>query len=156
MASTLLTNDYLTEIGRITANFAILESALSDAIIFLLGLDERDGKIATAELSFRNKTHLIDSLYRERISDEGLIQALKEALRVAAQAEEKRNVITHSIWGIDPDTNEVVRIKRTAKLGGLKEQGEVTTTYQLRDIADDIDLAERHFTRFMKESFPAA
>src|SRR5690349_18336973 len=154
MAFTPLPYDYLAQIGMITANFAILENALSNAIIFLLELDVRDGKIMTVELSFRHKVNLIDSLYRERITDQALLDKLKEILRSTGQVEERRNQITHSIWGYDPDADEVIRMKRTAKRGGLKEQGEVMTVDQLKNVADEIDLAERYFTRFLNESFP--
>jgi hypothetical protein len=170
MGFTPLGSDYLAEIGRIAANFAILENDLSSGIGQLLALDETDEKIVTAELSFRGKMNLFDSLYRERISDEPLRDELVRVIKILGHAEEKRNQILHSTWAVEVDasipmsplgvlstnTDEVMRIKRTAKQGkGLKEQGEIMTTFDLKNIADEIDLAGRAVDRLMESSFPA-
>lgn len=76
MGFTTLTDDYLAEIGRITAHFSILESSVSEAIGLMLKLDERDVIIITAELTFRNKMNLFSSLYIERITDENLLETV--------------------------------------------------------------------------------
>jgi len=144
------TADHLRAIGRITANFALLELMVSFCVWQLIGSDQRLGQIITAELSFRKLLDLLSSLFRHRVSDPQLIEELNGLIAEAAQAEEKRNLITHSYWAASDTRETITRAKMTARrYGGLKHQFEPMSVQDLDDIADFIAAAENHITQFM-------
>ena len=64
--ATALGDESLSEIGRITVHFALLEWTLIDVIHRLLGVSERRARIITSEMSFRGLQQLASSLVRER------------------------------------------------------------------------------------------
>lgn len=136
---TPLGDEDLRAIGRITANFALLELMMSNCIWLLVSADARIGQIITAELSFRRLLVLFSSLYRHKASTPQAIDELDALLSRVVQAEEKRNQVTHSIWGAGHAPGEVARIKATAKQRkGFRIQIEEMTTEDLHDIADFI------------------
>ena len=71
------------------------------------------------------------SLYIERYGKENAdFETLKDLMVRASQAEEKRNQITHSIWGAGKDKNSITRIKIPAKeKHGIK--------FQFKDVSAD-------------------
>lgn len=147
---TALSHDDLRAIGRITANFALLELMISNCIGSLLGTDGPTGQIVTAELSFSHLATLFSSLYRNRTSDPQAINELKNLLSLVAKAEEQRNKVTHSIWGADPAGGKLARLKTTAKRSsGLKYQVQEMTTEDLNEIADFISKVATDVTEFM-------
>ncbi len=144
------TGDHLRAIGQITANFAVLELVVSLSAWSLIGSDQTLGQIITAELSFRKLLDLLSNLYRLRVNHPQLTEELDGLIAQAAQAEEKRNVITHSYWAAG-DTHETsTRVKMTAKrYKGLKHRSEPMSVEALNEIADFIAAAEHHITQFM-------
>ena len=119
---TTLPDEALAEIGRAVAHFAILEHKLVRIIQGLLGLQltsegERVARVLTSELPFRGLLSLSASLIRELHGDE-LADEYNTVLKAVAAAEEERNVISHSFWGIaiTPDAKKpFLRTKYTAK-----------------------------------------
>lgn len=108
-------NSILVHIGDITVSFAMLESVIQSFIGSLIAEHQRVGQIITAELSFRSLRALAISLYKERHGEDDDFLVLQKAMRRAADLEEKRNQITHSVWAAGPNKNTVTRIKTTAK-----------------------------------------
>jgi hypothetical protein len=105
----------LARIGDITVSFALLESTVQTLAASQLQESQRIGQIITAELSFRNLRALVTSLYRERHGEDAEFETLQELMKRAARLGEKRNQITHSIWGAGEGRDTVTRIKATAK-----------------------------------------
>lgn len=141
---TALSDDFLTEIGRITAHFALLERDLTDLIHLLLGLPENVARTITSELSFRGLQQLAASLAKERVPAKS--EGLKDVLKRVGKAEEKRNYISHSIWGAARtkagEERKVVRSKFSAKLHkGLHFTREELKVSELRAIATEISVA---------------
>lgn len=58
----------LAPLGKVVANFAVLEGNLNFAIWLLLvgnsSVEQRTGQIVTAELMFKDKISLLSSLYQ--------------------------------------------------------------------------------------------
>jgi len=124
------------EIGSITVNFALLEHMIEFSIWELITKDQFVGQIITAELSFRNRIALLSSLVRHLKEDSETISELETLLSRALQAEEKRNLITHSDWAAGKTRGTITRFKRTAKISkGLRHQSEETTIADLKRIA---------------------
>jgi len=144
------TADHLTAMGRITANFAELETMVSFFVWSLIGPDQRLGQIITAGLSFRKLLDLLSNLYRHRHNDSPLIEELNGLIAEAAQAEDKRNLITHSYWAAGDTDETTTRVKVTARrYRGLKHQFEQMSVEDLDAIADLIAEARNHISQFM-------
>ncbi len=109
-------DQHLRSIGDITVSFALLESIIQSLVGSMLNDPQRIGQIITAELSFKNLRALMISLYIERHGREDSdFEELKGLMTRAGQIEDKRNQITHSIWGAGKDADTITRIKTTAK-----------------------------------------
>src|SRR4051794_23052635 len=105
----------LARIGDITVSFALLESVLQSLIWTLLGGGQRTGQAVTAEISFRGLRALAVSLCLERYDDGEELATLRSLCGRAANAEEERNQITHSVWGAGDSRETITRVKTTAK-----------------------------------------
>ncbi len=98
---------FLVHIGDITVSFALLESTIQSLIGSFIAEHQRIGQIITTELAFRNLRALTISLYKERHGEDTDFGILRELMKRAADLEEKRNQITHSVWGAG-DTADTV------------------------------------------------
>jgi hypothetical protein len=106
---------HLKSIGDITVSFALLESVIQTFIGSLLNERQRIGQVITAELPFRNLRALAISLYIERHGKDEDFDKLRAFMIRAGKVEDKRNQITHSVWGAGKDKDSITRIKATAK-----------------------------------------
>src|SRR6266487_3679812 len=130
---------FLQEIGRITVNFAFLEAAVSFFISGLISDDQTVGQIVTAELSFKNRIALLSSVVRHTSKDSEIVRRLDALLMRALHVEEKRNKVTHSVWGSCKTPDTITRVKFTAKVKkGLKSQFEAITVAELSTISKEI------------------
>jgi hypothetical protein len=98
MRSTALSDKSLAEIGRIVANFALLEVYLLVLIHGLLNLPASVGRLVTTEQPFRNLVGLAANLVRERF-DSSVQSDFRSVLALVRAAEQRRNQIVHSLWG---------------------------------------------------------
>jgi len=130
---------HLEKIGDITVSFALLESTIQFFVWSLVEQPQRIGQIITAELSFKNSRAILISLYKERHGEDSDFKIIRELMKRAGKIEEKRNQITHSVWGAGKDANSITRFKTTAKEKcGLRFKFEDVTADDLAEIADDI------------------
>ncbi|MDF3847555.1 hypothetical protein [Achromobacter denitrificans] len=142
--STAVSADFLAEIGRITAHFALLERDLIMLVHSLLDLHESVALTITSELSFRGLQQLASSLVKEMIPTE--VNNLKIILQRVGKAEEKRNRVSHSLWGaaatMADEEQRVVRTKYSAKQNrGLHFSREELTVRDLHKMAVEISIA---------------
>ena len=107
--------NHLKAIGDITVSFALLEFQIQNLIGSLIYEHQRIGQIITAELSFKNLRALLISLYLERHGEDEDFNNLRDFMKRAGQAEEKRNQIIHSVWAAGKDKDHITRFKTTAK-----------------------------------------
>jgi hypothetical protein len=132
MKMTAVQPEFLEEIGRVVANFALLEYELFLLIHGLLGTEPEISRIVSSELSFKNLVELSSSLIKQ-IHGENVLQKYKEIIKVVTEAEEKRNLIVHSQWG--SAQTYVIRSKTTAKRAkGLNIQREKYTKVDLENV----------------------
>ena len=110
-----VSNEHLKHIGDMTVSFAMLESVIQFFTWSLFADNQRIGQIVTAELSFNKLRALLISLYLERYGEDDDFKTLRSLMQRAAVVEEKRNQITHSVWGAGDDADTITRIKTTAK-----------------------------------------
>jgi hypothetical protein len=137
-------DDFLMQLGRVVLNFSTLESTLATTISALITAGKHEtavGEIITCELSFKNLTGLLSSLVRQKSGDAGMLSALEAMMAKCLQAEEARNVLMHSAWKRQPDSDMPIRSKTTAKLKGLKRVEEEITPAKIAETADLIKAA---------------
>ena len=95
-------DESLASLGKVVANFAVLESNLDFGIWLLLvgnsTAEQRTGQIVTAELNFKDKIALLSSLYQHRFPKKEHFEDLKEMRRKLSDAKDKRNSLIHSTW----------------------------------------------------------
>lgn len=101
-------------IGDIIVSFAVLENTTQALAGLFIAEHQRIGQIITAELPFRNLRALTVNLYRERRGEDEDFHTLQALMKQAADLEEKRNQIAHSVWGAGGVVDTVTRIKMTA------------------------------------------
>jgi hypothetical protein len=134
-----LPEGHLRAIGQITANFALLELVISDFIWHLLQSDEMASRIVTSQMSFSRLVASFSSLFRIRLNDAESVEKLDKLVKKALQAEQKRNIITHSSWGSDVKLETITRFKATVRVHkGLESQTEKTSESDLKGVADFI------------------
>lgn len=130
-----------------TVSFALLESIIQSLVGSLIYEHQRIGQIITAELSFKNIRALLVSLYLERHGeDDNDLAQLREYMKRAALLEEKRNQITHSVWGAGDDAETITRIKTTAKekhgiqfhFTTVKAKDLENTAVEIKNVAEEI------------------
>lgn len=130
--------ELLAPLGKVIANFGVLEESLSSIIWLLLFgnsvEEQRTGQIVTAELYFKDKIKLFSSLYQHRFPDEGPFDELNEMRIKLRNANEQRNSLLHSTWA-----HPGVRLATTAKeKKGIKFEFEEMGQEQIKEIADSI------------------
>ena len=139
-------DEHLKHIGDVTVSFAMLESVLQSLAQSLLGAGQRMGQIVTAELSFKALQALSVSLYLQRNGEDSNLQSLRALMKRAANAEEQRNQIVHSLWGAGADATSITRIKATAKeRHGVRFHFESVTAERLAAFAFEIKTLAQDF-----------
>ena len=139
-----MSDEFLVEIGRITAHFALLERDLIELTHKLLGIPENIARTITSELSFRGLQQLAASLLKERLPAQST--AFEPILKKVSACEEKRNAVAHSLWGAGITKRDgqyiAIRTKYTSKQKkGLNFVREEMSTQDLRKIANEISIA---------------
>ena len=110
-----LSDDFFIALGKVGADFAMLENQVAFLTWSLISQDQRLGQIITAELSFRALRALLSSIFRHRVQDTALIDELEKLLDRAAAVEERRNIVVHSSWGAGESAATRTRIKMTGR-----------------------------------------
>jgi len=141
--------EHLKHIGDITVSFALLESCLQTLAHSLLGVGQRLGQIVTAEVSFKALRALTVSLYLQRNGEDEDVAHFRDLIKRVAETEEKRNQITHSLWGARNDKGSITRIKTTAKeKHGIRFHFENITSNQLAEFAKEIKVLAHDIQNF--------
>ena len=97
-----LSNRQVHAIGFVTAYSTLLESVVDTAIWFLLGLDEKEGRAITSELTFASRLHLLKALGRMKIEDEAQRARFDRVASEVGAVHTKRDRVVHAIWHADP------------------------------------------------------
>ena len=137
-----LTEEQRTALGEITANFSRLDTHLDMCVERFMSANIRPllMRIITSELSFNRKLSILSSLYIYKEKDKKKQAEFKSLRARASQAEEKRNIFTHSTWLSSKQEDTAIRVKITAKMKkGLQIKSEATTADNLRAIAEFIN-----------------
>ncbi|KAA3609237.1 MAG: hypothetical protein DWQ05_22345 [Calditrichaeota bacterium] len=126
-------------IGKVSNYFSGLETYISSLIWILIGAGKDVGEIITSELSFHRLTALLRCLFLYRKSDSAEIERMDSILKRANDIEQRRNKVIHSLWAVNSQNDELLRVKTTAKYKtGLKYHFDRTNMEELQKLTDDI------------------
>ena len=114
-------DEYLTEIGRVTTRWAILEGVLDLCLAKLTGKEITDPRslIIFNHMAFPMKLDVLGALVSELLPGYPKLSAFPSVHQKLKQAQEKRNLIAHSRWGVHPETGQIEYSRLTAR-GKLK------------------------------------
>ncbi len=141
----------LRAIGRVNVSFSRLVLALEDVAHCLLGVGQQLGRVITSEMSFRQLLSLVSSLARLLIADASAVERIESMLNRAAKAEERRNIVDHSIWAFE-GTEKAFRGKWTAKKGkGWTFHGEEVDVKDMEVEAVQVDKLVQDLTELLFE-----
>ena len=149
MVKISLCDEVLTEIGKITVIFGLIDHSLAEIIgriVTVGGRPNELGQIVTAELSFKQRIATVDSLLLFALGkDHDFVNQFAQVKPLLFKAEEQRNLVVHSIW-LNPcnavDSETIIRLKTTAKQKrGLHTDFVAMTLPALRQITDIVAIA---------------
>lgn len=137
--SSTLSEKHLAEIGRVTVQFALLEFHIRELVHWLLDRPSNVAAVITSELSFRNLYQLASALIKERSPE--LSAEFRLILKAVSMAEDRRNQISHSLWGSGGGA-VAVRTKYSAKVGrGLHLAREEMTAEDIFQVSALVSVA---------------
>lgn len=147
-------------LGQVVYYFQQLEDELRRAVSFLIepSWDSRAADIVVTELSFKQLVHIGFSLFPLfKVEDPAKALAeWKAVLAAALRAEEHRNKILHSTFGVSIEEEPTFqRSKTTAKFkSGMKEVGEILDEKALEKYLIEIGAVAGKVATFMGTTFP--
>jgi hypothetical protein len=117
LAQSPLPESYLLELGRVTANFSLLDWMLRWALAELVGRNPTLGHMVCADLSLPAVLDGLTAAYPARVSDPARTQGFASLIKRAGKLSERRNQMVHSYWGVAADDSTGVRMKASYKRG---------------------------------------
>lgn len=138
-------SEYLTEIGRVSTRWAILESVIDLCLMRLSSREIQDPRssIVFNHMALPMKLDIMGALVNELI-DRGFqgFETYPEVLQQLKQAQEKRNIVAHSKWRLNEETKHV-EVARMSARGKLKTSITTMTVTEINAIANLISKASQ-------------
>ncbi len=136
-------DEYLTELGRVTALWGILEQSVNLNINYLSGLEPRDHwrvAVLTAHSNFNQRVDIIDTLCSELQKQFPNLSSYSETTKIIRSAQKQRNQFLHNGIAINEETGKVQTSSLSAR-GSLKTQTRDVTIEELKELSGKIHLA---------------
>lgn len=136
-------DEYLLELGRITALWGSLESAVNNAINYLSGIDKSDHwrvSVLTAHSNFKQRVDIIKTLCHQLQEMFPNLAMHPETTKLIEQAQKRRNHFLHNGLFYDESTGKVQTTKIEAR-GVLKTQVQNVSVSELKEVSAKIHLA---------------
>jgi hypothetical protein len=152
-------NEFATELGRLVAHWAVVESCLTRVLAMLLGIQDqvRGQFVFMSFVSLKSKLELI-----ERLAETFLVESLEKAqlvtlLKESSRLNKLRNDNVHAQWG--PSVNKGALSRWPSSLpGNFKKQlfkdTEEITVQDIRDVVEQIAELTSAFVAFEFDSVP--
>ena len=134
-------NDYLLELGRVTALWGTLESSVNMAISKLAGyqspLDYR-AVIMVANSNFQQKIDIISALSEKLVSNYPGLKNYKSVIAKLQSAQKARNKYAHNAITTDQDTGRVMLSFASSRGGSLKTTVEEVKLHSIKEVTAKI------------------
>jgi hypothetical protein len=144
-------NEYLTELGRVSALWSCLESALMLASAKLAGFNDLHnpaGYIVFAHSSFPQRLDILGALCEQLQSQYENLKGYESVLSSLKAAQKSRNRLIHNGLTINADTGKVEIAVGSAR-GKVKTLIEVVELADIRRAAADVHNAMRALTNLV-------
>lgn len=143
-----LTDAHLKAIGRVAANWAMIEHTLERYIWFQVSFGEEFGKCLTTHMSFAQLSQAMLTICHDAFENradprpavklKALTKFLEDDLRKKLLS--KRNEIVHGIWCADEDTGEL-GIEKISARTILRQEHLPYPPEQIEAVAEEIEAA---------------
>lgn len=143
-----LSGAHYKAIGRVAANWAMIENTLERFIWFITSLGEDAGRCVTTYMAYRNRMQALLSLtYEANTSPSGVVFQEGEHEKLAKFLENlrkgllnERNAVVHGVWTIDEETGKAGIVKTYAHKE-LEVEIQEWSIDKINDLADRIEAA---------------
>lgn len=132
-----LPNEYMIELGRISALYGVLENVVNIGISKLAGYSgayDYRSAIMLAHSNFQQRVDILATLFEQTVSEYPQLQGYEKVIKLIKRAQKGRNKFMHSSLGCDPDTGEVQLSAMSAR-GTLKTIVETVYIKELIEIS---------------------
>ncbi len=102
--SLILPDDSYLGIGIVVTQYGQIETLLEHIIWLLLGMNSSQGRLITSSMSIQPRLKLLEGL--AKLKDNSLAPKIKALKKPIVDAFEKRAVIVHGLWFLDPETQK--------------------------------------------------
>lgn len=136
-------DDYLLELGRITALWGSLEFSVNNAINYLSGIESQNHwrvAVLTAHSNFRQKVNMVQTLCHELQETFPNLSMYPETIKLIESAQKKRNHYFHNGLFLNNETKKVQTASMQAH-GVLRMKIQNVSVSELKDISLEIHLA---------------
>lgn len=136
-------DDYLLELGRITALWGSLETSVNNAINYLSGIEKSDHwrvSILTAHSNFKQRVDIIKTLCHELQNQFPNLAMYKETAKLIESAQSKRNYYLHNGLFFNEENCQVKTTSIQAR-GVLRTNVKNVNLSELKDVSAKIHLA---------------
>lgn len=136
--------------------FSALEDTLGWLMGEILGGDDEVRNIISSQASFARLLSITDGLYRKKVTDPALVAKWDALVPRISGAEQKRNRVTHSTWGIwwEERPNVFVSQERNTIRGrrGLQASKEKASPQHVTGVAEEIEQVNLDVIDFLIET----
>lgn len=154
-----ISDDQLKALGRLTAEFSLLEFMIASLVWWLSG-DQASAMILTTHLPFKRLRQAAEALARAKMkTNTAALDEIKKIMKRASDHEKDRNRLIHSIWMRLPGVpggpapapgGPLSRLKMTANRK-FEVQLEAFPADDINRVADKIGQTTRDVVRFTRK-----
>lgn len=143
--NTLLTEPHYKEIGKVAANWAVLELLVGSALWRIAQVNDYEGACLTAQIpNMARRIDALAALVKVRGGSKGIVTKINKFGEDTFGLNEQRNRIVHDPWYIDRVTGEIQRLEVSAKRT-LKFSYVAVSVNEIQAV---VDLIHNHINRW--------
>lgn len=129
--------DLQRALGLVVAAASHTEGALQQMIAAVLRTDMISANALSAQMSTPQKLDVIRSLVELYAASVDVVDDVDDIIDAIRDAVEKRNGLAHCLFGIHPETKEVIKFKATAR-GSVVIRVDKVAIHEIEDIGHEI------------------
>ncbi len=147
-------DEQLRALGRVIVNFQACEIHIAFLTWQLIGAGQDVGPVLTSQLPFGKLCRVCLALFEIRETDSDLRARLRDLVKRAQKAEQRRNALFHSAWTAPahPDETSSMRIKFTVRKGKLQVAQEEVDASELNTLGDELRALGEDIGLFMRDA----
>jgi len=136
-------SEHLTEVGRISVLFGMLESSVNLSISKLSGYDgalDWRSAVVTAHSNFKQRIDILETLCHELKDDYSHLSNYLQVIKIIRKVQRLRNKYAHNAMSVNPESG-IVETSYLSARGKMKPVVEEVTIHELREVSAQIHIA---------------